>query len=152
MKIDVTRELTTLDGGPLPFGVVFTVPQLMDLLRQWINTTLGGLDQANLIAQSTQAINSFGVTTLRKVCTDALVSVGQREGVVQPDEKIHRYDIALQIQRNDAVELEAKDIAMIQRLVGKRYSPIVVGQAHRMLEGPYEDDGTGETRFDAVES
>jgi hypothetical protein len=55
------------------------------------------------------------------------------------EEKFKRYNIAKEIHSNlNEIDLRLEDIAMIKSLIGKIYSPLVVGQTWKMLEGEKE--------------
>lgn len=95
------------------------------------NQNLVDLAGENIVIQDEEV-------TLRSVCVNALLSEFQNENSTGED-KVKRYELAKRIYENDELELEAKQIALLQERVGKNYLPLIVGQATKMLEG--EADG-----------
>lgn len=72
---------------------------------------------------------------LRKVLVESLLLTYNDEAHLPGEEKVKRYELAVKIQREDEPELKIEDIALVKKLVGKAYAPIIVGQAWSMLEG-----------------
>ena len=107
MKIDVTQNLKQLDGSPL--------------------------------TQATARCPECGQTTesriliLRRVVVDALMAQRQDQEL-SGGQKVRRYAIATQIHNEDAPDLKVEDVALIKKLVGEVYGPLVVGQAWAMLD------------------
>ena len=72
--------------------------------------------------------------TLGKICAHALL-------LERPDEsldgtvRVARFTLACQLTRGGKQEISAKDAAMLQELVGKSFTTIVVGQVWRLLDG-----------------
>jgi hypothetical protein len=75
------------------------------------------------------------VTTLETAAETALLANHQDEQNLSGDEKIKRYALALKIFNNKKdVNLTADEIALVKKLIAKVYSPLVVGEAWRMLD------------------
>ena len=82
--------------------------------------------------------------TLRMVCERALlnpdVTIDQRTGKmvqipIDPTEKVHRYDLALQIHKADGLfDIGVDDIKLLKDLIGRKFPPLTVGQAYRILD------------------
>lgn len=72
--------------------------------------------------------------TLRDVCIESLLSV-DKDSNIDGVEKAKRYNLALEIYQGKRESLEAEDIVLLKQLVGKLYTPIIVGQALPLLEG-----------------
>lgn len=71
---------------------------------------------------------------LRGVAVDALLAVFADEQQLAGEEKLKRYLLAEKIH-NGGVEFNTEEIALVKRLIGKAFTPVVVGQAWQMLEG-----------------
>ncbi len=71
--------------------------------------------------------------TLKVISVNALLSV---EDGMSGKDKAKRYALAIQINQSDetGLDLSIDDIALVKRLVGKNYSPLVVGQAWQILD------------------
>lgn len=106
MKIDFTQGLTTLEGEPL-----------MRTVRAC--ATCGRPEET-------------AAMTLRSVCINALLT--QTESNLPGEDKARRYKLALQIANEDTADLPPKDVALVQELVGKLYTPLVVGQVWKLLD------------------
>ena len=78
--------------------------------------------------------------TLRAVCADALVAGYQNERDLSGEEQVKRYDIAVEITREDVVELSPEDLTLVRRLIAKMFNPLYTGQAWHMLD-PKEEEG-----------
>lgn len=74
--------------------------------------------------------------TLKSICTEALLNSSVEEKITG-EEKAKRYNLALEIfaSKQKIVEISIEDVAVIKKLVGDFYSPLVVGQAYKFLEG-----------------
>ena len=72
---------------------------------------------------------------LRMACVNALMGLYEDEKNLSGEEKVKRYDMATKIQAMSEVDFTTEEIATIKKLVAKSYSPLVVGQAWKMLEG-----------------
>lgn len=53
------------------------------------------------------------------------------------DEKVTRFELSLRLvaAKDKEIDLEAEDIVLLKKLVGRMYAPLVVGQVFRLLEG-----------------
>lgn len=72
--------------------------------------------------------------TLQGVSLDALMASYQGEEKLSGEEKMKRFLLAEKIHKGE-FDLAAEEIALLKALIGKAFTPIVVGQAWRMLEG-----------------
>ena len=107
MKLDVTRQLTNLDGTPLE-------------RPSRACPTCGRADESEPI-------------TLRAVATTSLLA--QSRDQVPGDEKAKRWALAIRIEQEDAPVLDLDELALVKRLVGEIQPPLVVGQVWAWLEG-----------------
>ncbi len=73
--------------------------------------------------------------TLRIVCTDALMSMPKNPDSFTGDQKVERYELAKRIYEGGTIDLEAEQVALLKRLIGENYVPLIVGPAFEMLEG-----------------
>ena len=112
MKINFAQELKKLDGAKLE-RVTETCP------------TCGRPKESQTM-------------TLRSVCTDALMNTMQGERA-EGEEKAKWYEMAIRITGEDVVELSLAEAALVQKRVGKMFSPLIVGQAWKMLEQKEEE-------------
>jgi hypothetical protein len=74
------------------------------------------------------------VTKLKDICLDALLATFEDERNLAGEEKARRYVLATQIYSNSDTDLTIEDVALIKRLIGKGFAPIIVGQAFEILE------------------
>jgi hypothetical protein len=73
---------------------------------------------------------------LKSICTSALLSTEGDNSNIEGAEKVKRYELALTIHKAEKeVELEVEEVALLKRLIGKMYLPLIVGQAFAYLEG-----------------
>lgn len=81
-------------------------------------------------------------TTLKDVVLGALLSTFNDEQTLAATEKIRRYRLALQVEKNNGYDFKSEDVAEIKRLIGKAYGPLVVGRAYDIIEpdGPVENE------------
>lgn len=73
---------------------------------------------------------------LRGVCIDALMAQFEDEKNLSGDEKLKRFDLALKVKKaEDPADFTVEEVALLKKLIGKAYGPLVVGQTWKMLEG-----------------
>ncbi len=128
-KLNVIQELKDLDG------VVINSSRECAVVDQKGNL-VKDRDGNELVT----VIKSKNVLTLKKVCVESLLaSFGQGEKDTGED-KAKRYILAMKIHeaKKDVDDLEAEDISLLKELIGNNYGPLVVGQAHMMLENKNE--------------
>ena len=75
---------------------------------------------------------------LRGVAVDALLAIYQDEQNLSGEEKLKRYILAEKVYKKED-DLTVEEIALLKKLIGKAYAPLIVGQAWKILEG--KDDG-----------
>jgi hypothetical protein len=109
MKVNVTQPIKELDGSQLMTG-----KDTCPTCRQ----TVGKTEQM----------------TLRSVVVDALLTTFGDERELSGEDKLKRYDLAVQIYACDEMQLKAEEVALIKKLVARRYGPLVTGQAWAMLD------------------
>jgi hypothetical protein len=71
--------------------------------------------------------------TLLNVATTSLLAVFDDERI-DGQEKAKRGMLAIKIHSNPDVELTVEEIALIKRLIGKTYVPLVVARAYEIIE------------------
>lgn len=70
--------------------------------------------------------------TLKKVCSNALMALDEEKNA---QTKNDRFLLGLKINSDESkVDLKAEQIAMLKALVGKIYSPLIVGRTWQLLE------------------
>lgn len=98
-------KLTDMDGN--------------DLLDEWAMRSNGGI-KTDL--------------TLGRASANALCATYSDEADLPPTEKFHRAEIAMKVRENAQVALSVEDIALIKKMIGKFYGPIVVYRAFSLLD------------------
>lgn len=73
------------------------------------------------------------VATLGRVAANALLAITDADRDMTGEIKVKRYDLAMRVIRGD-ISLKAEEVADIKAAIGKHYSPLIVGQAWRMLD------------------
>lgn len=69
--------------------------------------------------------------TLGSVAVEALLAKKDATG----KDKANRYDLAMRIHNSEEpLDFKIKEMALIQKLIGDVWPPLVVGQAWKMLE------------------
>ena len=109
MKIDVTQQLTELDGTLMVTG------------RQ-VCPTCG------------QAVSEAEPMTVRLAATRALTVTFRDEPGVQGEERVRRFHLALRITDEDEPNLTVEEIALIKKLTGKLGGNVVAGRMWAILD------------------
>ena len=109
MKLDVTVEITELDGTPIK-------------------------DDQRICPTCQRPVGDGKPLTIRRACTRALQFVPQQTNVAFKDQ-MERYKLAESIFANDEVELTSLEAGLIQGLLALRYSPVVTGPVGLALNG-----------------
>lgn len=80
-------------------------------------------------------ISETDILTLKSVATGALLSAHPDDAGLPGEEKARRFNLALSIERATAsIDIKVEDVAIIKKLVGRDYAPLVVGRAYELLE------------------
>jgi hypothetical protein len=75
-------------------------------------------------------------TTLKEVAVNILLTLLDDERNLPGEEKAKRSLLATRIYANpENIDLTVEELALIKKLIGKAYTPLIVGQAWQMLEG-----------------
>lgn len=75
------------------------------------------------------------VLTLKDVCVGALLANYEEEKNLSGEEKFKRSLLAEKVYLSDGeIDVAIEDITLMKKLVGKRYSAIIVGQSFKLLE------------------
>lgn len=69
---------------------------------------------------------------VRDLITSALLQSEQGD---EAEQKIKKWDLANKIHQGGDVDILPEDAALIKKLVGERYAPLVVGQVFPILNG-----------------
>jgi hypothetical protein len=72
--------------------------------------------------------------TLKSAAIQALNVLHQDEQSLPAEKKFERYRIAMKIATGDPVELNVDELALVKQLIGRVFTPIVVGRAWEILE------------------
>ena len=73
--------------------------------------------------------------TLKQVACNALNLMFQDEQNLSGEEKAMRGLLAMRIYANPDLDLTIDDVALIKKLIGKGYVPLIVAQVWDILEG-----------------
>jgi hypothetical protein len=124
MKIKLTKDFLNLEGKVMN-----------DEKECCILKPDGSLAQANG-AYITQIVPTpDNKLELKKVCINSLLQ-DSKEDAANPDEKYEKYKLFQKFHTaNGEIELEAKEVEMVKKYIGKLYSTYIMGQAYDMLEG-----------------
>ena len=68
---------------------------------------------------------------LSDVCMNALLSPDDEK---EPEEKVRRYKLAVKCSNGKDPELSVEDIALLKKLIGRVYPPLIVGRAYEILD------------------
>lgn len=109
MKLDVTVEITELDGTPIK-------------------------DDSRICPTCQRAVGDGKPLTIRRACARALQFVPQQTKV-EFKEQMERYDLAKRFFDGDEIELTISEAGLIQGLLAGRYTPTVTGPVGLALEG-----------------
>ena len=71
--------------------------------------------------------------SLGEVCIEALLAIDKNENI-DGVERVRRYNLASEIYKNKDT-LAAEEVVLLKELIGKYYTPIIVGQAFPILDG-----------------
>lgn len=78
--------------------------------------------------------------TLQSIMVQSLLAHNEREEKIDANDKYKRYSLAMKINAIEAgendhmMEMTAEDVTLLKSLIGKLWSPLVVGQAFEVLE------------------
>lgn len=97
-------------------------------------STIYGIPMVNAIPDPADPEKEVEITlTLGHVSVEALL---RNEKDADGKTKLNRYLLAKRVHECEGtLELKVKEVAVIQKQIGKSYGPIIVGQALPMLEG-----------------
>ena len=109
MKLDVTIELIELDGTPIT-------------------------DDKRICPTCQRPVGDGKPLTIRRACARALQFIPERTTVSYTDQK-ERYELAQRFFNGDEVELEAKEVVLVQKLLALLYRPAVTGPVGLALDG-----------------
>ncbi len=54
---------------------------------------------------------------------------------IDGEEKLNRYDLAMRVKKDDAVEINEAEVKSLKEIIGKTYPTIIVGQLFPALDG-----------------
>lgn len=107
MKVRMDQKLTNMDGTGLELN-------------------LGSREVPRIVKNATLSV----------VAIEALLAfVPSEMQTLTGDEKAKRYEAAFGLRDKKEVNLKIEDVALIKKLVGEMFGPLIVGQVYRMLEG-----------------
>lgn len=83
----------------------------------------------------TEKVDGKEVTfTLGGVAVSALLMLRQDESNISGEEKFKRYKVAERLTAGGIIEVSVEELALLKKLIGSLYQPIVVGAAFDLLE------------------
>jgi hypothetical protein len=71
---------------------------------------------------------------LANIAVRALMASYQDETNLAGEEKFKRYALAMKIKDGGDVSVSAEEVSLLKRLIGKLYTPLVVGRAFPLLD------------------
>lgn len=78
-------------------------------------------------------------TTLAAVACTALSAQFADEANLAADEKYRRYKLGCKLADGGAVDLSVDEIAMLKKLIGRAFSPLIVGRSFDVLDPPSQE-------------
>ncbi len=82
--------------------------------------------------------------TLAEASISALMADYGDEKGISGEVKFKRYQLAARVQPGGLVDVSAEEVATLKQLIGKAFTPVVVGPAYEALElDPTQDAGPG---------
>ena len=94
-----------------------------------VTTVLKNINGEDLIESDEKG--EVKTVTLRTVFVNALMIPEQADTGVK---KVEKYGLAIDIQKNDEVNITAEQAALLKEVVGKPYGPVVVGPVFAILD------------------
>ena len=80
--------------------------------------------------------------TMKIVCTNSLLTPAQEDKNIDGNEKAKRFELAMRIYTEDEIDLSIDELKLLKDLIGKLYTPLVVGRAYQILDPkPKASDG-----------
>ena len=77
--------------------------------------------------------------SVKDVILNSLLVSFSDEMNLSGEEKVKRYALAMKVHKNAKPDLSIDDLSLIKGLIGKMYSPLIVGQMWEILEGKSND-------------
>ena len=74
------------------------------------------------------------VLTLSDVAIASLMGTFPDERDLSGEEKIKRFGLAMRIRNAKDISLTAEEIALLKKIIGRSYGPLVVGRAYPMID------------------
>ena len=74
--------------------------------------------------------------TLSHVAEMALLSPSEGREQQSLEEKVKRFELAVGLHAGGKLPLSVEDVALLKRLIGSAYAPLVVGRANEILDPP----------------
>lgn len=115
MKIDVTQQLTELDGTPMITG-------------------------KQVCQMCGQVVSEKEPMTVGLAATRSLSATFRIEQNLGGEEKFERFRLALKITDEDEPALTAEDVVLIKKVVGMMYGPVIIGRMWAILDPPEPQD------------
>jgi hypothetical protein len=73
--------------------------------------------------------------TLKKASIESLLAIYQDEQNLSGEDKLKRWQLATKINgSNGPAEFTVEEVALVKKLIGKAYNPLITGQAWTILE------------------
>ena len=85
--------------------------------------------------------------SVKDYCIRGLLYVDEEDAKIGGVEKYTRYKLARRLEdnQNKVIGLNAEEVTKIKGLVGRFFSPYIVGQVYDVLEGETKEDNEEET-------
>jgi hypothetical protein len=72
--------------------------------------------------------------TVRLICTNALLGHHADDANISGDEKFKRFQLASRLNEGKAADVSSEEIVLLKRMIGRSYTPAVVGPMFMLLE------------------
>ena len=87
-------------------------------------TVLRNLDDKEMTDEENSPVK------LVNVCTNALMVIEKDD---DGEKKLEKYGLAIKIKNGEA-NLKAEEVALLKKVVGKYFGPLIVGRAYEILD------------------
>jgi hypothetical protein len=127
MQIDFSQTITDFDGDVLPSGKTKTIGDVAAKYNAAAPEIKAQVDALLRLVPIPIPL------TLKRVAHEGLGAVYEDERALDPDEKNKRFLIGLKVT-GEASDFTVEEVALLKKVVGKGYGPLIMGRAWQMLE------------------
>jgi hypothetical protein len=101
-----------------------------------LNTTLKDIKGKDIVDADGDCM------TIRSICAQALTMASEHNNKISGKDKVKQYNLAMKMMDEsiDEIQLKAKEIVILNNVIGATYAPLVAGQIYNLLEPNAEED------------